>query len=115
MYFIVSASPAARSVPPVAAPSAGIQQSNPRNMAMALPPGIQDTARYRVQVGAYQTRANAQEAFNRVAGAGFSPAFEEHQGFIRVLISGVRGNEMRETVERLYNAGFKEILLQINP
>jgi cell division protein FtsN len=78
-------------------------------------PGPQDTTQYRVQVGAYKARTNAQEAFNRVASAGFSPAFEEYQELIRVVIPGVRGNEMQQTAERLYNAGFQEILLRNKP
>jgi cell division protein FtsN len=75
-------------------------------------PGIQDRARYSVQVGAYKTPAHAQEAFTRAMQAGFTPAFETHQGLIRVLIPGVRGSDMQKTAERLYKAGFQEIWLR---
>jgi cell division protein FtsN len=100
----------ARIEPPV------VNQEPSLNMAKVLPrmPGPEDTTQYWVQVGAYKNRTYAQEAFNRAAGAGFSPTFATSEGLVRVLIPWVRGNEMQEIAARLYNAGFREILLRTN-
>ncbi|GHV26712.1 hypothetical protein AGMMS4952_07270 [Spirochaetia bacterium] len=110
VYFII-ASPIVTSEPPAA------RVESSANMAKVIPrmPSPQDTNQYWVQVGAYKTRSNALAAFNRAAGVGFNPAYETSRGFIRVVIPGVRGSEMREIAERLYRAGFKEILLRDKP
>jgi cell division protein FtsN len=110
VYFIIAGSSAAKSAPPE------IKQESLEAIAKVIPRmPPQDTTQYWVQVGAYKTQTNAQKAFNRAAGAGFSPAFATNEGLVLVLIPGVRGNVMRETAARLYNAGFKEILLRNKP
>jgi cell division protein FtsN len=117
--YLIVASSTIKSEPLAAKPepSVDMQRSYPHNMVKVIPrmPGPQDTTQYWVQVGAYKTQVNAQQAFNRVMGAGFSPVFEEHRGLVRVLIPWVRGSKMQETAERLYNAGFMEILLWDKP
>jgi cell division protein FtsN len=119
VYFIVAPSAAAKGAPPEVKqePSADMQRISPRAIAKVVPrmPDPQDTTQYWVQVGAYKTQTNAQDAFNRAAGAGFNPAFETYQGLVRVVIPWVRGSDMQETAARLYNAGFKEILLRNKP
>ncbi|GHV75504.1 hypothetical protein AGMMS49942_03250 [Spirochaetia bacterium] len=103
VYFIVTGPLTAKREP----------SANSAKVIPRMPP--QDTTQYWVQVGAYKTRVNAQEAFNRAAIAGFSPTFAISEGWVRVLIPGVRGSDMREAAARLYNAGFKEILLRNKP
>jgi cell division protein FtsN len=63
---------------------------------------------YRVQVGAFSNTAFAQEAYNRLRTAGFSPAFEQYNNVYRVVISGVRAVDMPLVAQRLGNAGFTE-------
>jgi cell division protein FtsN len=75
-------------------------------------PGSRDSALYRVQVGAFSSRSNAQEAFNRLLNAGFSPVFETQGRLIRVQIPRVRGYEMQTIGRRLYNAGFREVFIR---
>ncbi|GHV79067.1 hypothetical protein AGMMS49944_08580 [Spirochaetia bacterium] len=108
VYFIVGGLPAAKGTP------AAVRTEPSVNMVKVVPsmPGPQDTTQYWVQVGAYKTHANAQEAFSRAAGAGFSPTFATTGGLVRVLIPGVRGSDMQKAAARLYNAGFREILLR---
>jgi cell division septation protein DedD len=75
-------------------------------------PGPRDNALYRVQVGAYSARVNAQEAFDRLLGAGFRPVFEAQGGLTRVQIPWVRGYEVQAIGQRLYHAGFREVWIQ---
>jgi cell division septation protein DedD len=75
-------------------------------------PGAQDRTLYRVQVGAFSARSNAQEAFNRLLNAGFSPVFEVQGGLTRVQIPWVRGDEMQVIGSRLYRIGFREVLIR---
>jgi cell division protein FtsN len=75
-------------------------------------PGSRDSALYRVQVGAFSARSNAQEAFNRLLNAGFSPVFETQGRLIRVQIPRVRGYEVQTISRRLYNAGFREVWIR---
>jgi cell division septation protein DedD len=63
---------------------------------------------YRVQIGAFTARRNAQELFDRLLNAGFHPIFEVSSKYTRVAIPGVRGSEMRSLAQRLGNAGFRE-------
>ncbi|MFP3040821.1 SPOR domain-containing protein [Treponema primitia] len=96
--------------PPRAVPAPVYQ--GPSVSAAPHMPGPRDNTLYRVQVGAFKARANAQEAFNRLLNAGFSPVFEIQGDLTRVQIPWVRGYEMRALGERLYNAGFREVLLR---
>jgi cell division septation protein DedD len=75
-------------------------------------PGARDSALYRVQVGAFRTRVNAQEAFDRLLSAGFSPVFEVQGGLTRVQIPWVRGYEISVIGQRLYAIGFREVLIR---
>jgi cell division protein FtsN len=75
-------------------------------------PGPRDNTLYRIQIGAFKTRLNAQEVFNRLLNAGFSPVFEVGGGFTRVLIPWIRGYEIQALGERLYRAGFREVWLK---
>jgi cell division protein FtsN len=68
-----------------------------------------DGTTYRIQVGAFKTRLSAQAAYDRLANAGFRPAFEQHGGLTRVLLPSVRSQDLGPVGQRLYNAGFREL------
>jgi hypothetical protein len=63
-------------------------------------------------VGAFGARANAQEAFDRLLQAGFSPVFEAQGRLTRVQIPWVRGYELQEISRRLYSIGFREVWIR---
>jgi cell division protein FtsN len=67
---------------------------------------------YRVQVGAFRAARNAKEAFDRLASAGFSPAFESYGDLYRVVISGIRAQDVPAIAQRLGNAGFAEVWIR---
>jgi hypothetical protein len=63
---------------------------------------------YRVQIGAFRAVRNAKDVFDRLASAGFSPAFESYGDLYRVVISGIRAQDIPAVAQRLGNAGFVE-------
>jgi len=64
---------------------------------------------YRVQVGSFSNTGLAQQCFQRLQSAGFSPFYETYGGMNRVLIIGIRAAEMEWVVQRLAAAGFSEV------
>jgi rare lipoprotein A len=89
--------------------------SGPLVSAAQLKPGIpaSDTGKhYRVQVGAYKQPRYAVEAFEKLKKAGLDPAYERHDEYYRVVLSGLRQQELKLVTERLGMAGFSEALLR---
>ncbi|MDR1239879.1 MAG: septal ring lytic transglycosylase RlpA family protein [Treponema sp.] len=71
--------------------------------------------RYRLQVGSYRIARNAVDAFEKLKNAGLSPAYERYGEFFRVVLAGVRGEEVQSVAERLGAAGFREALIREEP
>ena len=72
---------------------------------------------YRLQVGSYRLARNAVETFERLKSSGLNPAYErytdgENSEFFRVVLAGVRGNDIQLTTEKLSVAGFREALIR---
>jgi rare lipoprotein A len=83
--------------------------------AALLKPGIpaSDTGKYyRIQVGAYKQPRYAVEAFEKLKTAGLHPVYEKHDEYYRVVLSGLRQQELGMVTERLGQAGFSEALLR---
>ena len=102
-------------------PYSTMNGSNPsiQNMAASntarFQPAIPETftgKQYRVQVGAYKQPQHAVEAFEKLKNAGLNPAYERHGDYYRVVLSGLKQDELRTLSERLGTAGFKEVLLR---
>jgi hypothetical protein len=72
---------------------------------------------YRVQVGAYKTDVNAQDAYNRLVTVGltgingFSLAAEPNGDTTRIVLTGVYGVDIPQVAQFCGYAGFKEILV----
>jgi cell division septation protein DedD len=64
---------------------------------------------YRVQVGSFSNTGLAQQCFQRLQSAGFSPFYEPYGDMYRVLIIGIRAADMEWVVQRLAAAGFSEV------
>ncbi|MDR1636254.1 MAG: SPOR domain-containing protein [Treponema sp.] len=64
---------------------------------------------YRLQVGAYIVEKNAARTLNRLKDAGFSPKYERHGQYLRVVLSGVRAADVKGHAERIGRAGFGEV------
>jgi rare lipoprotein A len=67
---------------------------------------------YRVQVGAYKQREYAEEAHTKLKKAGFNPSYELYDDYYRVIITGIRQEELKIVAARLQVAGYKEALLR---
>jgi cell division protein FtsN len=67
---------------------------------------------YRVQLGSYSNTAIAQDCFDRVKNAGFTPAVEPFGSLYRVVIPGVYAEDLPGYIQRLENAGFTEAWLR---
>jgi rare lipoprotein A len=71
---------------------------------------------YRLQVGSYKVARNAVDTFERLKNAGLNPAYEKYSDdsseYFRVVLAGVRGNDVQLTAERLGAAGFSEALIR---
>jgi rare lipoprotein A len=68
--------------------------------------------RYRIQVGAYKVTRNAVDTFDRVKSLGIEPAYERHDDLYRVVIGGIRAEDIQTLAGRLGSAGFREILVR---
>jgi len=67
---------------------------------------------YRVQVGAFKEIRNAEETYKTLKSAGFNPEYEKYGDFYRVVLPGLKQNDLPAVSERLSRAGFREIVLR---
>jgi len=98
--------------PPVAAPPA--QPASPpayRPTSIKVVPGMPDACGdgvYRVQLGAFSNTVNAQQCFDRLKSADFTPYYEQYGSLYRVVITGIQAADMVSVIRRLEAAGFRE-------
>jgi rare lipoprotein A len=67
---------------------------------------------YRVQVGAYKEFRYAEDAYIRLKNAGLNPEYERYGDFYRVVLPGLKQEELGSVSERLGRAGFREAMLR---
>ncbi|MDR1143603.1 MAG: SPOR domain-containing protein, partial [Spirochaetaceae bacterium] len=67
---------------------------------------------YKLQVGAYRLPRNAGNAAAALKRLGFNPGSEQCGSLIRVFIDRVRASQVRSFVDRLANAGFREVIIR---
>ena len=75
-------------------------------------PAVPTGKYYQVQVGAYKQPQYAIEAFEKLKKAGFNPAYERYGDYCRVVLKGLKQEDLRAVSERLGSAGFREVLLK---
>jgi rare lipoprotein A len=88
--------------------------------AAALPPAkikggvpVQGSGKiYRLQVGAYKVERNAVDVFDRLKGGGLHPAYERNGEFYRVVLAGIKAEDVSSVVEKLGAAGFQEVFIR---
>jgi rare lipoprotein A len=97
--------PAVRPVPP--APE---QNKTPAVLKPAIVPAANKI--YRLQVGSYRIARNAVAAFDKLKSAGLNPAYERNGEFFRVVLAGVRAEDVILVTEKLGAAGFREALIR---
>jgi rare lipoprotein A len=67
---------------------------------------------YRVQVGSYKNTWHAKEAYDRLTTLGFRPAYERYEDYIRVVIPGIRSQDMPAVAVLIGRVGFREALIR---
>ena len=77
----------------------------------AIPEGITGK-HYRIQVGAYKHPEYAVETFEKLKKTGLNPAYERFGDYYRVILTGLKQEELKTVSEKLGTAGFREVLLR---
>jgi rare lipoprotein A len=67
---------------------------------------------YRLQVGAYKVPRNAVDTFERLKEAGLTPLYEVYGDTYRVVLANLNPEDIPSIAEKLYYAGFREVLLR---
>ena len=100
------------SVPPPA-PNPPVYNLPPIKVIPAMPNPNGNTV-HRVQVGAFGNAGLAQQCFNRLCSAGFSPVFEPepYRSLKRIVLPGIKAADMAVVVQRLAAAGFNEVWIR---
>jgi rare lipoprotein A len=83
----------------------------PAQIKPSLPPAGSGKL-YRVQVGSYKIARNAVDAFDKLKGAGLNPAYERYGEFYRVVLAGIRADNIQYVAGQLGAAGFREALIR---
>jgi rare lipoprotein A len=97
----------AAAIPPDAVPAAA--RPSLHLIQAAAPAGNRV---YRLQVGSYRVPRNAVDAFERLKNAGLNPAYERNGDYFRVVLAGIRAEDMGAVTEKVEAAGFREALVR---
>jgi rare lipoprotein A len=102
-------------IPAPAQPPVAVQPVAVDPRAAVVKPGVPPFGtdkRYRIQVGAYKVTRNAVDTFDRIKSLGIEPSYERYENFYRVVIAGIRAEDIQTLAGRLGSAGFSEILVR---
>jgi len=67
---------------------------------------------YRLQVGAFIVPENAIDVFDKLKNAGLSPAYEKNGDYYRVVLAGLKAEDIPVIAQTLGNTGFKEAIIR---
>jgi hypothetical protein len=67
---------------------------------------------WRIQVGAFKIRPNAEKVFSVLQAASLNPAYEQYGDLTRVLVTGVAAKDVALTLFTLRDLGFKEVIIR---
>ena len=101
---------------PTSQPVAAVQPVSlpPAEIKPGLPPAGAGKS-YRIQIGAYRVPRHAVDAFDKLKSAGLNPAYERSGEVYRVVLAGVKAQEVESIAGKLGNAGFKEAVIREEP
>jgi rare lipoprotein A len=68
---------------------------------------------YRLQVGSYSKTANAIEAIERLRKVGLTALYEPYGEWSRVVVGGVRAEDVQYVAKKIGNAGFREVIVRV--
>ncbi|MDR0557277.1 MAG: septal ring lytic transglycosylase RlpA family protein [Treponema sp.] len=111
----VSPAPAAALVaPPATVPPVAVALAKPAVIKPAIPPAGTNK-RYRLQIGAYKVPRNAVAVFEKLKSVGLNPAYERSGDLYRVVLSGIKADDVQAVAEKIGQAGFTEALIREEP
>ncbi|MDR3193257.1 MAG: SPOR domain-containing protein [Treponema sp.] len=97
--------------PPTASPLPPLRDVGPALIKPYMP-NPNSGKIYRVQVGSYKNTWHAKEAYDRLTTVGFKPAYERYEDYIRVVIPGIRTQDMPAVAVLVGRVGFREALIR---
>ncbi|MDR0451900.1 MAG: septal ring lytic transglycosylase RlpA family protein [Treponema sp.] len=68
---------------------------------------------YRIQVGSYKVAKNALEAFEKLKKEGLSPMYERNGEYFRVVLAGIRSEDVESVARKIGAAGFGQPLFRM--
>jgi rare lipoprotein A len=86
----------------------------PAEIKPSLPPTGTNRI-YRLQVGSFKVARNAVEAFDKLKNVGLEPAYERNGELFRVVLAGIKADEIPAVAVKLGAAGFREALVREEP
>ncbi|MDR0707853.1 MAG: septal ring lytic transglycosylase RlpA family protein [Treponema sp.] len=104
----VAVAPAPQTPPPLVVPA----------KSAVIKPAIPPTGtnkRYRLQIGAFRVPKNAVSVFEKLKNVGLSPAYERSGDLYRVVLSGIKADDVQAVAQKLGQAGFTEALIREEP
>jgi len=104
----VTQAPVTQTVQPQVTQSITVEQADSRTLSAEA----YAEKTYRVQVGAFKEIRYAEETYKRLKNAGFNPEYEKYGDFYRVVLSGLKQDDLAFVSERLSRAGFREVVLR---
>ncbi|MDR2784187.1 MAG: septal ring lytic transglycosylase RlpA family protein [Treponema sp.] len=102
------------SASPLGAPPATIVPAKPAVIKPAIPP-MGTNKRYRLQIGAFRVPKNAVSVFEKLKNVGLNPAYERSGDLYRVVLSGIKADDVQGVAEKIGQAGFTEALIREEP
>jgi len=69
---------------------------------------------YRLQIGSFKVPRNAVGTFDKLANAGLNPSWEPFEGYYRIVITGIKAEDVPKTAEKLGALGFKEVVAKVD-
>jgi rare lipoprotein A len=97
---IITAPPAVAAVKPA-----------PEPVSITIPALIPNKI-YRIQVGSYKVARNAVEAYDKLKKAGLSPMYERNGEYFRVVLAGIRSEDVESVARTIGAAGFGQPLFR---
>jgi rare lipoprotein A len=76
-------------------------------------PAVSPNKVYRIQVGSYKVARNAVEAYDKLKNAGLSPMYERNGEYFRVVLSGIRSEDIESVAVKIGAAGFGQPLFRL--
>ena len=102
--------PAPTAAPPTTS-ATGTSTTQAARILGGIPPR-ESLKSYRLQVGAFIVPENAIDVFEKLKNAGLSPAYEKSGDYYRVVLAGLKAEDIPAIAQTLGNTGFKEAIIR---